>query len=164
VTESSGTGHLQKGHGVSFVDLDNDGDEDIFVNMGGAYIGDKYPDALFRNPGHGNDWLGVHLVGTRTNRAAIGARIRVVLDGSGKDHGETQRVRWVSSGGSFGSSPLEQHIGLGPKARVKRVEVDWPGSRTRQVLQGVPVNRVIEVVEGKPGFRPLQRKSFTLGD
>ena len=163
VTQSTGTGHLQKGHGVSFADLDNDGDEDVFINMGGAYPGDKYADALFENPGHGNDWLAIRLVGTKTNRAAIGARIRVVLGNESSDGNEAQRVRWVSSGGSFGSSPLLQHIGLGRKAQVKRVEVEWPTSRTRQVVQGVPLNRFIEVIEGKPGFQLLEHKPFKLG-
>lgn len=160
VTESTGTGHLQKGHGVAFADLDSDGDEDVFANIGGAFPGDKYARALFENPGHGNDWLTLHLVGTRTNRAAIGTRIRVVLDEGGR---ETQRVRWVTSGGSFGSSPLAQHIGLGRGARVKRVELDWPVGHTRQVVEGVPVNRIVKIVEGKPGFRVLARKRFRLG-
>ncbi len=163
VTEASGTGHLQKGHGVAFADFDNDGDEDIYANMGGAYAGDKYPDALFMNPGNHNDWIAVRLVGTRTNRVAIGARIRVVLDKD--DAGSAgQRVRWVTSGGSFGASPLLQHIGLGARAHVKRIEVDWPVSKTHQVIQGVPVDRFIEITEGKPGFRLLERKRFRLGD
>jgi hypothetical protein len=163
VTESSGTGHLQKGHGVSFADFDNDGDEDIFSNMGGAYLGDKYPDALFENPGNGNNWIGLRLVGTRTNRAAIGARIRVVLDRDENGH-EGQRVRWVTSGGSFGSSPLMQHVGLGPRTRARRVEIDWPVSHTRQVVEGLPVDRIVEIVEGKQGFRLLERKAFALGE
>jgi hypothetical protein len=160
VTESTGTGHLQKGHGVAFADLDNDGDEDVFINIGGAFPGDKYQDALFENPGHGNDWIALHLVGTKTNRAAIGARVRVVLDEGGR---EAQRVRWVGYGSSFGSSPLLQHIGLGHNARLKRIEIDWPTSHTHQVVQGVPINAFVEVVEGKSGFRRLERKRFTLG-
>ena len=53
VTESTGTGHLQKGHGVSFADWDDDGDLDLFVVLGGGYPGDRGYNALFQNPGHG---------------------------------------------------------------------------------------------------------------
>ena len=80
VTTSSGTGHLQKGHGVSFADWDNDGDLDLFVEVGGAVPGDKAYNLLFQNPGQGRHWLKVKLVGTRSNRAALGARIRVDLE------------------------------------------------------------------------------------
>ncbi len=165
VTTATGTGHLQKGHGVAFADLDNDGDEDIFSNMGGAFPGDKYPSALFENPGHGNDWIAIELVGERSNRAAVGARIRVVLDEDGE---ETERVRWVTSGGSFGASPLLQHIGLGRDARIARIEVDWPagpeGDRPEpQVLREVPTNSFVVVVEGTPGFEVQSRPRFRLG-
>ena len=83
VTESTGTGHLQKGHGVSFADYDDDGDLDLFVVLGGGYPGDRGYNALFQNPGHGHHWLKVRLVGTKTNRSAIGARLQVDLAGAG---------------------------------------------------------------------------------
>ena len=171
VTTATGTGHLQKGHGVAFADLDNDGDQDVFSNMGGAFPGDKYPNALFENPGHGNDWIAVKLVGTRASRAAIGARIRVVLRGGGRrgDGREESRFRWVTSGGSFGASPLMQHIGLGPGAEILRLEIDWPAghgkdaARPRQVLRDVPVNRFVVVTEGTPGFELAPRPRLKLG-
>ncbi len=74
-------GHLQKGHGVACGDWDRDGDVDLFIEMGGAVNGDKYHNILFQNPGQGNHWLTVKLVGKKTNRAAIGARIKVVTAG-----------------------------------------------------------------------------------
>ena len=166
VTTATGTGHLQKGHGVAFADLDNDGDQDVFSNMGGAFPGDKYPNALFENPGHGNDWIAVRLIGTRSNRAGIGARIRVVTGDKGR---EQSRYRWVTSGGSFGASPLMQHVGLGRDARILRLEIDWPagsgkdGTRPRQILHDVPVNSFIVVTEGKPGFELASRPRFQLG-
>ncbi len=83
VTDATGTGHLQKGHGVSFADYDCDGDLDLFVVLGGAYPGDQAYNVLFQNPGHGRHWLKVKLVGTRTNRSALGARIQVELKGPG---------------------------------------------------------------------------------
>ncbi len=160
VTQSSGTGHLQKGHGVAFADFDNDGDDDIFASLGGAFLGDKYQDALFENPGHGASWLSVRLVGTKTNRAAIGARLRLLVEEGGQ---EAWRTRWVTSGGSFGASPLMQHIGVGRGSRLKRVEIDWPGARAPQVLTGVPLDSWIEVVEGQTRFKKLSRPRFRLG-
>src|SRR5205823_6641945 len=70
ITTSSGTGHLQKGHGVAFADWDRDGDCDLFLESGGATPGDKASNVLFQNPGHGRRWLNVKLVGVTTNRAA----------------------------------------------------------------------------------------------
>ena len=72
VTASSGTGHLQKGHGVSFADWDDDGDLDLFVDLGGGYPGDRGYNVLFQNPGHGRHWLKVKLVGTQDQ--PLGAR------------------------------------------------------------------------------------------
>ncbi len=165
VTTSTGTGHLQKGHGVSFADLDNDGDQDVFANMGGAFPGDKYPNALFENPGHGNDWIALQLIGTRGHRSAVGARIRIVLERDGR---EEQRFRWVTSGGTFGSSPLMQHIGLGQDARIRRLEIDWPAGTEasqarRQILEDVPKNRFLVVTEGAEGFELVSRPRFVLG-
>ncbi len=72
ISASSGTGHLQKGHGVACGDWDRDGDVDLFIEMGGALAGDRYHNILFQNPGQGNHWLTVKLQGVKTNRPAIG--------------------------------------------------------------------------------------------
>ena len=100
ITASSGTGHLQKGHAVACGDWDRDGDVDMFVQMGGAIKGDRYHNILFQNPGQKNHWLTLKLVGNKTNRAAIGARIKVVTAGE-----KPLTVhRLVSSGSSFGAN------------------------------------------------------------
>ena len=119
VTFSGGFGHIQKGHGVAFGDLDRDGDQDIFVQMGGFYPGDGFPNALFENPGHGGRWLSVRLEGTESNRAGIGARIRIDVEEDGR-----MRTVYahVGSGGSFGASSIEQEIGLG---RASRIVYPW---------------------------------------
>lgn len=145
VTGATRTGHLQKGHGIAFADLDRDGDLDIVLNTGGAVPGDAYQDALFMNPGQpGTHWLRVRLVGTTSNRAAIGARLRVSFR-----NGDRLRhvIREVTAGGSFGSSPFAQHIGLGSATRVDALEVYWPVSRQRQHLGPFDVDREIVVVE-----------------
>ena len=69
---ASGLGHLQKGHGVVFADLDHDGDVDLFEQMGGAYRGDGFADVLYENPGFGHGWLAVEVVGVESNRSGIG--------------------------------------------------------------------------------------------
>src|SRR5579859_1610647 len=71
VTASARVGNLQKGHGVAFADIDNDGDQDVFVEVGGAYKGDGYFNSLYENPGqNNNNWINVLLEGTRSNRSA----------------------------------------------------------------------------------------------
>jgi hypothetical protein len=90
-------------------------------------------------------------VGTKTNRAAIGARIAVTVHGAG---GSTRTVhRTVNSGGSFGASPLRQHIGLGTGAQRVDLEITWPVSKTTQRLTNVPRNRVLRVQEGNDDYR-----------
>ena len=145
ISSSSGTGHLQKGHGVSFADLDNDGDEDIFENLGGAVPGDKYNTVLFENPGQTNNWIAIKLVGVKSNRSAIGAKIKLTLKGPGAE--TAIRYREVSSGGSFGASPLMQHIGIGKATRINSVEVTWPTSHTRQEFNNVLPNQFIQIKE-----------------
>ncbi|MBK8495706.1 MAG: VCBS repeat-containing protein [Chitinophagaceae bacterium] len=61
VTHAAKLGHLQKGHGVAFADIDNNGTQDIAIELGGAYIGDAYNNALFYNPGQPkNNWIGLN--------------------------------------------------------------------------------------------------------
>jgi len=161
VTASSGTGDLHKGHGVAFADLNNSGSEDILVSMGGATPGDAHPFRVFENPGNKNNWLSVRLVGVKTNRSAIGARIKVTVENEG--HAARSIYHTVGSGGSFGASPLQQHIGLGESARITDLEVWWPASNTRQNFSGVGVNQFIEVKEFAKTYTKLARKPFRLG-
>ena len=161
ITASSGTGELHKGHGVAFADLDGDGDEDIVAEIGGATPGDSHPLRLFENPGHGNDWINVRLVGVKTNRAAIGARVTLTVENEGR--GRRSIHRTVGSGGSFGASPLEQHIGLGPSARVVALEIWWPGSQTRQRITGLGTNQSVEITELMRSYTSIERHPVTLG-
>lgn len=143
ITGSSGAGHLQKGHGVACGDWDRDGNVDLFVDLGGAVPGDAYHNVLFQNPGHANQWLTVKLVGKKTNRAAIGARIKLVTAGK-----TPQTVyRSICSGSSFGGNPLQQTVGLGQAERVATLEVHWPTSKTTQVFHNIAVNQAIEITE-----------------
>ena len=160
VTTSSRTGELHKGHGVAFADLGNNGNEDIIEEVGGATPGDSHGLRVFENPGHGNDWITIKLVGVKTNRAAIGAGVKVTVE---NDNVRRSIYRTVGSGGSFGSSPLQLHIGLGKAARILSLEVDWPVSKTKQDFPNVQKNQFIEVQEFSDHYTHLERKAFHLG-
>ncbi|HEU5182445.1 MAG TPA: CRTAC1 family protein [Candidatus Polarisedimenticolia bacterium] len=161
VTTSGGFGHLQKGHGVAFADLDNDGDEDVYAVVGGAYEADHFRNALFENPGHGNHWLTLQLEGVKANRPGIGARIKVVT--REPYGGERMIYDTVRSGGSFGASPLRQQIGLRQADDIVSVEILWPGSGTRQVIQGLQMDHLYHVREGDSDAHPIQLRAFKLG-
>ena len=160
VTASSGTGELHKGHGIAFADLDNDGDEEIVAEIGGATPGDSHPLRLFENPGHGNDWISLRLVGVKSNRAAIGARIKVTVENEGRDARSIYRT--VGNGGSFGASPLEQHIGLGKSARIVELEIWWPASNTRQRFAGLGKNQFVEITELAREYITIERRPIML--
>jgi hypothetical protein len=146
VTTSARVGNLQKGHGVSFVDLNNDGNEDIYIKMGGAYKGDAYENSLYLNPGQNNNhWVNLSLEGTVSNKAAIGARIKVTFK---ENNTERSVYRDVNSGGSFGSNPLQQHIGLGNATSVEKIEIMWPVTGKLQVFENLPIDTNIIIKEG----------------
>jgi hypothetical protein len=119
VSYAGGFAHIQKGHGVIFADLDNDGDMDIFEQMGGAFPGDKYHNVLYENPGFGNHFITVKLVGIHSNRSAIGARIHIEIV---EDDKRRSIYKYVNSGGSFGANPLRQTIGMGSAQKSKRYQ------------------------------------------
>jgi hypothetical protein len=157
VTTSGGFGQLQKGHGIAFGDINNDGTQDIYSVVGGAVEGDVYHHQLFANPGHGNNWLKLKLEGVQTNRAAIAARIKVVVQTS---DGEREIHRVVGSGASFGSSSMRQEIGLGQARAIKRVEIFWPVTRITQVIAKLEMNRFYHICEGVADPSPVELKSF----
>jgi hypothetical protein len=156
---SAGTAHLQKGHAVVFADFDNDGDQDLFEVMGGAYAGDGFYDVFYENPGSGHRWIAIDLVGVRSNRSAIGARLRVVVTEAGR---ERSVYKHVNSGGSFGANPLRQSVGLGRAERIERIEVLWPTTGETQVVRGVPLDEFVRIVEGEDGFKTVELKRLTL--
>jgi hypothetical protein len=158
VTTSSGTGHLQKGHGISFADFDNDGDQDVHVELGGANEGDLAPNVLFENPGHGHHWIGLALGGRASNRAALGARVRV---GVRAPAGRRDIHRVVGMGSSFGGNPLRLEIGIGDAVAVEDIEVRWP-SGLIQRLPGVPMDARYVLGEGGEIVATASRR-FRLG-
>jgi len=161
ISSSAGIGDLHKGHGTSFADLENSGREDLMASMGGATPGDAHAFRVFETPANENDWINIKLVGVKTNRAGIGARIKILVENNG---GEPRSiVRTVDSGGSFGASPLAQHIGLGKSSRILNLEVSWPGSKTSQNFSKVGANRFIQITEFAKEYKTLTPKSFHFG-
>ncbi len=159
VTTSGGFGQLQKGHGVAFGDVDNDGDQDIYIGLGGAWGGDRSYNALFENPGHGNRWITLKLEGVRSNRAAIGARIKITVE---TDQGLRDIYSTVTSGGSFGANSLQQEIGLGQARVIRALTVTWPATGDTNVYTNVPMNQIYALREGDSILTPvvLRRLSF----
>jgi hypothetical protein len=156
VTTSGGFGHVQKGHGIAFADIDHDGDQDIYEVMGGAFEGDTAHSSLYQNPGHGNNWITLKLEGVKSNRSAIGARIKVTMEGARAIH------KTVSSGGSFGCSPLRQEIGLGNAKEIKSVEITWPTTGKLQVLKDLKINQFYKIREGEAQAQPWSVKRLTM--
>jgi hypothetical protein len=123
--------------GAAFGDFDNDGDIDVLVNNI-----DSHP-TLFRNDG-GNrlNWVEIKLIGTRSNRDAIGARLTLRAGG-------LRMIREIKAGGSFASSSDPRaHFGLGNATKVDSLEIRWP-SGTVETLKDLPVNKFFTLIEGK---------------
>ena len=158
VSVAGGFSHLQKGHGVVFADLDHDGDQDIFEQMGGALPGDGFSNVLYENPGFDNHWIAIQLVGVRSNRSAIGARIRVEVM---ENDVRRSIYKHVNSGGTFGANPLRQTIGLGKASRIVVLEVFWPTTGLTQTFHDVPFDQFIQIVEGETQSTPLKLKKLT---
>lgn len=158
LTTSARVGSLQKGHGICFADLDNDGDQDIFADMGGAFPGDAYPSALYVNPEtSANNWICLKLEGSVSNRAAIGAKITVRF----REKGVVRQVyREVNSGGSFGCSPFRQEIGLGKASVIDEMIINWPASKTTQVFKNVKANQFLKIKETQTNFETLDLKTL----
>lgn len=144
VTTSSGMGHLQKGHGIGFGDLDNDGDQDVYITLGGAVEGDDAHNALFINENQNNNWLRIELLG-KEKANCVGARVRVsVIMPSGK---KQDLFHTVGDGGTFGSNSLSLEIGLGIAQKVEEIRIDWPG-REQEVFKNIFINSFWMCEEG----------------
>jgi hypothetical protein len=155
VTSASGMGHLQKGHGVAFADLDHDGDQDLFHQLGGFFLVDRFHSALFENPGFGNHWLSLELVGTRTNRSGVGARVRLELE---TPDGTRELHRAAGAVSSFGGSTHRLELGLGDARRIARLEIRWPRTPEPQVFTEVPLDAFVRATEGAGELERLERE------
>ena len=137
VSASAGFTQVSPTNGAAAGDIDNDGDLDLLVTNNGGRA------ELLRNEG-GNraNALLVRVIGEKSNRDGIGARLRLTA-------GTRTLVRDVSSGGSYqGQNDLRVHFGLADRTRAERIEIRWPGGLVEQ-LNDVPANQIITVREGR---------------
>lgn len=159
ITVASRTGNLQKGHGVAFGDLRNNGLQDIFAEIGGAYKGDSYNSSLYVNPGqNNNNWISLKLEGVKANKSAVGSRITLTFTENGV---KRMVYKDVNSGGSFGSSPLRQEIGIGQAKVIDDIEIRWAGSGTVQHFRNVAPRQFLHITEGDNKPEPIQLKRLT---
>ena len=135
VASKVGATDLYDGRAVALADLSNRGSVDVIV------ANQNQPAVVYRDyPESSNHWIAFKLVGTRSNRSAIGAE--VVLES-----GNLTQRRIVDGGSGFASqNDRRLHFGLGPREWVDRVVIHWP-SGTQQVLQHPPIDRFITVTE-----------------
>ncbi|HZR07617.1 MAG TPA: CRTAC1 family protein [Myxococcales bacterium] len=155
VTTSGGFGHLQKGHAVAFGDIDGSGNHDVVEVMGGVYPSDKFWTALYKNPGQGNHWVKLRLTGVKSNRPAIGARIRLVV--AGEDGKQREIFSAVNSGGSFGASSLQPHLGLARATTIDVLEIRWPSGLVQQFNGPIAADRTYAIREGDPSLTVVEQ-------
>jgi len=140
--------------------MDNDGDQDIYTEMGGAFMGDAFKNAFFLNPGQNNNrWICLQLEGIKSNKSAVGARIQLTF----RENGIIRSVyRDVNSGGSFGASPFRREIGIGQANKIDELVIKWPGTSQVQVFRNIKPNQFFRIKEGKPDFTtiPLKKLDF----
>ncbi|HUE00878.1 MAG TPA: CRTAC1 family protein [Bryobacteraceae bacterium] len=137
ISESAGPGILERhcARGAAFGDYDNDGAVEVLVNNQ-----NEPPSLLKQSTPPAGNWVLLKLVGVKSNRSAIGARVRL-------NAGGLVQIGEVRSGGSYLSqSDLRLHFGLAAARRIDWLEINWP-SGVHQVEKNLPVNQVITIRE-----------------
>jgi len=150
IARSANLIHYGMLHGIVFSDYDDSGNLSLFGSFGGFYWGTRETSRLYRNLGCGNHALEVRLVGTRSNRNAIGAKVTAVVKGR-------HIFNWINGGNGFGTlNSRVVHIGLTQDSKVDLLQIDWP-SGLHQSFQNVDAGQRIEIVEGQNTLRTLVR-------
>jgi hypothetical protein len=150
VSAQSGPGILEphSSRGAAYGDYDNDGDIDVLVmnmNEPPLLLRNSYNDGGRRGP---NNWLKLKLIGTRSNRSAIGARVRVAAG----TRIQTQEVTSQSS--YYSHNDLRLHFGMGTSQKADLIEIRWPNGQL-ETIRDVPVNQIVTVKEGAAGQGPV---------
>ena len=148
-TKTSGDGFATPhvGRGVAFADFDNDGFVDVVV------ANNNDPPLLLHNSGgNGNHFVSFKLIGTKSNRDALGARLKLSAGGM-------TQIREIEGGGSYMSqSDLRAHFGLGSTTKIDKLEISWP-SGTKQTFADFPADQFYKIEEGKNelGYEPFAK-------
>ena len=150
VTFSAGLPFTGKGHGANMADFEGDGRLSLIVSDGGMYPADLLTTGVYRPKTLPGNFLNVRLVGTTSNRNAIGARLKL-------DAGGRSQYRLVNGGTGFGCMPYEQHFGLGKLEQTESLEIFWPNGLTQRI-ENPPVNTSIKIVEGQSGWEEVYKK------
>jgi hypothetical protein len=125
------------GRGVAFGDVDNDGDIDLLISNSG-----QEPTVLINQVGQKKNWISLKLIGTKSNRDAVGAKIFITTENS-------SQTDQVMGGGSYlSANDLRVHFGLGASETVKSLKIRWP-SGTEDVLRDVKANQFVTIREGE---------------
>jgi len=146
-TENSSFLVPRVGRGLAIGDYNNDGAMDFLQSNNGEAA------QLYRNSGAiGNHWMGLRLIGTRSNRDAVGAQVRVQA-------GDLLSVDQVRGGGSYCSShDLRLHFGLGLRTQVEKLEVRWPSGGIES-FKNIAVDKILTIKEGT-GILPYEFPRF----
>ncbi|MBI3191948.1 MAG: CRTAC1 family protein, partial [Pedosphaera parvula] len=124
-------------------DYDRDGFLDLFVATFIRNSASPPNDYLYHNDGNGNAWITIKCVGTRSNRSAIGAKLRVKATIKGKTFWQ---LREITTGDGWGGIPLEAHFGLGNATNAEMLRIEWP-SGTVQEFQNVAAKQYLTITE-----------------
>jgi hypothetical protein len=131
------TGRLYSRRGTAFGDINNDGNLDVAV-----FNADAPPSVFLNETNNANHRVLIRLIGVKSNRAAIGARVRVTTP-------KMTQIDEVHGGGSYNSTnDTRLHFGLGGETTIDRIEVFWP-SGTRQEFRGVQADAIYQIKEGE---------------
>ena len=158
VTTQGGFGHVQKGHAISIADLDNDGHQDIYAVMGGAYEGDIFFNAFFHNPGNNNAWIKFDVTGTKSNRPAYGTVLELELSHNGNKKSFYQTI---SNSSSFGENPRWLHFGIEEGMEIIQLNVKYPSGEKQTFTQLEP-NTFYSIVEGNNDLTVKDIKKINL--
>lgn len=132
-------GDNSSGNGTAWGDYDNDGFMDLFVANGGG-VRLSY---LYRNAGNANHWLKLKLIGTASNRSAIGAKVRVQARIRGR---EIWQLREVTGGHDVGQNDSRPNFGLGDATMADIVRIEWPSGMVQE-LRNVPASQIVDITE-----------------
>jgi len=132
-----GVNAVYSSRGCAFGDFDNDGDVDVLI-----LNTNDYPSLLRNEGGNRNNWITIKLLGTKCNRTAIGARVRVVAE----KHAQMDEVH--TGGSVMSQSDLRLHFGLGKTRQVDLIEVKWPTTQAIERFTNIEANQFLTIKEG----------------